>query len=115
MAHTANLLSVIKSIREQLAASSVSSHNFKSELSKLELAVDDIICAIEKCDSFDKAKADLNLLGDCQEILAILCFKHHIAIGTRLRSFVRLFERLDEEDTSRHIYSQIRAGRLFLQ
>ncbi len=62
--------------------------------------------------TYEDAKPELDELADLHGLLATLLFKWCVDLTDRQRQVVRSFDRWDDEDTRKHFFGEVTAGRM---
>ena len=80
----------------------------------LEAEIRNILLAIRSCEEVEGANAYFQTLDKVQTVLARLVFKKGLKVTHNLREFVRDFDRIDDMDLRRYLFSKIKNGEYFL-
>jgi hypothetical protein len=81
-----------------------------SEELALENAFNSYLTEVAKREDLDAADPYLYRLGFLQDELARACFKWEIPLPTRLRQFVREFDRYDDPELRARVFKRIKEG-----
>jgi hypothetical protein len=74
----------------------------------LDGEVNEMMRSITSCDTFEAAEPLLQELGQIQEIMATLAFKHGIQLSGRQREIVREYDRCDLPEVRRNVFQKIK-------
>lgn len=81
-----------------------------SEVSdSFEKQIDLILKKIAGCKSFEEARHYFDELEPIQYRLAKIVFKEGVVVSTKLRKFVKDYDRLDDLDTRKFLFSVIKS------
>ncbi|MBF0525443.1 MAG: hypothetical protein HQK56_10150 [Deltaproteobacteria bacterium] len=80
----------------------------------LEREIRSILLAITFCEEAEDANDYFQTLDQVQTVLARLVFKKGLRVTHNLTEFVRDFDRIDDADLRRHLFSKIKDGEYFL-
>lgn len=86
----------------------------EAELQSIEAEVDEILRAVAACEAIGAANHKLDELCLLQELLAKVCFKHHVSLTPRLQRLVNEYDRCDDPDLRAFVFAQIKSG-IFLR
>lgn len=77
------------------------------ELELTENKIKSLFSSIESANSFEECGEFFSELEKIQTELAVLVFKEQVEVSTKLRKFVRDFDRLDDIDLRQNMFTKI--------
>jgi len=80
----------------------------------IEKEIKKTLLQIAECNYFENTKLYFNFLENKQSLLAKLAFKEKIGLSKALKKFVHDFERLDDPELRKYLYTKIHNKNYFL-